>query len=567
MPLPAWVGEVEAALREHSGRVWRPMDRGACDSRGGDTWQAAWCSSVAAEDVRCPGVTALIVALPAGFPCAQPLVLIDRAPATPPWPHVESFGRLCLRATRLNDSPAARVLQHLAWADELLQFSAARCAREFAREFRSYWARAVIAQRKRTLPLLSLVSPRGESREIAFIRYGPGDQTVAADDRQALLAWLRHRGWAAREKAVRTTWLQRLPRPWAPADFPASGRDVLRHVPEHTLEAMLRAGGPHPVLFEASSASGPVFAAAVLQGPATERSPRGFRRAAAVPLKTVRLAWAGRPLRLCEVERVDGPWVHGRDHDPQHVTLRARTVAVVGCGALGSALACLLAQAGVGRLICVDGEQLVAPNTSRHALGMSALHSKKAEALAARLRCELPHLREVVALPRNFQDLLPAERRLLAGSALVVTAGVSLEGDACVDHWRQTLTEPPMHLCTWAEAFAFAGHAVLLCGPDSLMAAFDNDEQPAFRATDWPNGVRSVRTEAGCGHAFQPHSAVDLHHTIGLAARLALDALLGRASTSVRRVWFSDMAAVAGRGGRLRDRDSPSFTEREYKWD
>lgn len=506
------------------------------------------------------------MALPEAFPYAQPIVFVDRPRGAPPWPHVEDFGRLCLRATRAADPPAARVLQHLSWAAEVLGFTPARCKREFAREFTSYWARAVAAQRCAPPPLLSLVSPRSVSREIAFVRDAASGRIVAADDRRALLTWLNHRGWAVGAKSVQTSWLARLDGPWSPDAFPAFGRDVLHLVPPPTLEAMLRAGGPHPVLFETTTANGPALAATVLRGPDAKQMVRGFRRASNVPLDFIRQAWAGLPLTLCGVERVDGPWVHGRDHNSEHAVLRDCTVAVVGCGALGSALACLLTQAGVGRLILVDGERLAAANVSRHALGMDALGEYKGCALAARLRREWPHLREVVAFPRAFEALRPHERSLLVDADLVVTAGISVDGDACVDRWRRELGEPPMHLCTWVEAFAIVGHAVLVHGADALMEAFDVDGRATFRVTDWPDGARAVRTEAGCGHAFQPHSAVELHQTIGLAARLALDALLGRATTSTRRIWCADLAAVRRQYGRLLDLDARSFTEQEFRW-
>lgn len=67
-------------------------------------------------------------------------------------------------------------------------------------------------------------------------------------------------------------------------------------------------------------------------------------------------------------------------------------MAIVGCGAIGAAVARLLAQAGVGELLLVDGDELTVANASRHPLGIDHVGLNKATAMAAVLRRQLPHL-------------------------------------------------------------------------------------------------------------------------------------------------------------------------------
>ena len=68
------------------------------------------------------------------------------------------------------------------------------------------------------------------------------------------------------------------------------------------------------------------------------------------------------------VSRVDAVWIHGRGHSAELPNLRASKVAIIGCGAVGSEVAELLAKAGVGELTLIDNDDLYAGNVGRHLL-------------------------------------------------------------------------------------------------------------------------------------------------------------------------------------------------------
>jgi hypothetical protein len=70
--------------------------------------------------------------------------------------------------------------------------------------------------------------------------------------------------------------------------------------------------------------------------------------------------------------------------------LRASVVAIIGCGALGSTIAELLARQGINRLILFDDDNFEAGNLARHVLDLSHIGSPKAEAVARRLRSISP---------------------------------------------------------------------------------------------------------------------------------------------------------------------------------
>lgn len=318
-------------------------------------------------------------------------------------------------------------------------------------------------------------------------------------------------------------------------------------------------------LFETTTATGPVLAAAIaksLQNAA--KIARGHRQWDNVPIRRIRNAVATQRITRKVVDRGDAAWIHGRGHSVEQKRLSLLRVAVIGCGSIGSELSMLLAKAGIGQLILIDNDRLNSANVSRHLLGSDNIGIKKSLGVCLEVQRHLPHVR-TIAVDQKFEHLSPSQLCMISESDLIITAGLDIEGEACVNSWRLNLPHPPVYLSTWVEAYALAGHAVLLFGRDDLLSQFVN-ERPQFRLTDWPEGAGEVIVEAGCGNVFQPHGATDLLPTVAMAVRLALNALLEEVHSSCRQVWMGDKAAVAARGGHARAEFTHSHTIRTLVW-
>ena len=219
-----------------------------------------------------------------------------------------------------------------------------------------------------------------------------------------------------------------------------------------------------------------------------------------------------------------------------------------------------------GIRIYVDADSLSTANVSRHPLGMVHIGLNKASALKEHLRREFPHLTFEHAFRNRVEWLSAKDLDQLASADLIISAGIDFDGEAALNHWRRRLARPPAHLSTWTEAYAAAGHAVLLYGQASILTGFDDEERPNFRLTDWPDESGALIVEAGCGNSFQPHGVIDLHPTVGMAAGLALDTLLDKVPASCRRVWMGDPAVVEANGGILRETFTDQLTVRDFLW-
>lgn len=480
------------------------------------------------------------------------------------WPHVESDTKLCLIATRCHADPGVRVLDHLVAAKELLGFSKGKCDHEFQREFLAYWKhRATITEETRQC--ISIVKPNRPSRQIVCF-FDVGGRIIFGEDRESLTRWLRNWGQNPSVKEVIPSCVLRLPRPWIPEEYPEIGQDVIGLLSEEVLRSVIVPGRTAPLLIEVATATGPGFAAVVLQGAKEKDLSKGFRHIARVPHELIVGSFAARSIQRIPVARADGAWIHGRDHNPAQLDLMSKKVAIVGCGAVGAAVALLLAQAGVGELLLVDSDTLTTANVGRHPLGLNHVGWNKADALSLVLRRRYPHLSFESAFQSRFEKLTRPDREKLADADLIVTAGIDFDGEIALDAWRVRLPKPPALVSTWVEAFATAGHAVLLYGKQPIRPAFDESEHPRFRLTDWPEDAGALIVEAGCGNVFQPHGVVDLQPTVGMAAGMVVDALTGKVPDSRRRYWLGDRAQVIGSGGTPRPDFNESKVVREVPW-
>ncbi|MCK1707726.1 MULTISPECIES: ThiF family adenylyltransferase [unclassified Bradyrhizobium] len=76
--------------------------------------------------------------------------------------------------------------------------------------------------------------------------------------------------------------------------------------------------------------------------------------------------------------------------DPEHAALAARSVAIVGCGSLGSKVAAMLARAGVCKFLLVDDDVMLPDNVVRNDLDWREVGYHKVDAVARRIELVNP---------------------------------------------------------------------------------------------------------------------------------------------------------------------------------
>ena len=382
------------------------------------------------------------------------------------WPHVESDGILCLLPNMAEcdpDDPSAvaenLLNRSIRLVEELLEGTIVE--RDFREEFLTYWAYKAHADGSH---LFSLLTPAPPSRIVRVWR--DNDLEIVGEDVETLAQWVHRRFGAevdATTEEAAFIWLRTPP---LPADYPntasdlralavATGEDSVAVLdqaavgePDH-LVAILGATGRGGTGIMAVKVPNPKLSSSHPRSAAQPLS-RGFRPGRTPKPVLVNRYFGTGPIIRSLVKRADANWVHGRGRDPRTTRLLSSTVVVVGCGSVGAPVTWTLAQAGAGRIILVDHDELSWPNVGRHPLGASAVGRNKAEALAERLQADFPHL-QIEARACGLHQLLKCDLEPLKAADLIIATTGNWGAECALNRWHVEQCRPGPILYGWTE--------------------------------------------------------------------------------------------------------------------
>ncbi|MDP3603011.1 MAG: ThiF family adenylyltransferase [Bosea sp. (in: a-proteobacteria)] len=487
----------------------------------------------------------LIVTVDAAFPFSRPnCYLANKQGAIP---HVERDGKLCLRNPELPGDPVGAVAATVGLARKLLaDIAIGDEDDDFLEDFGLYWAQGCSGPSSRLLGLTGAPSARGAwiAAEDAF--YGFADRTAAE-------RWWRHRFGrdAAKVRRLAIVALDALPHPdnypetafdlWQLIDRRSNdGAAVLRECLDQYPKALL-------LTLTGSAPSGRPHAASLLLTRKVDNRNLPMKRRAVVGARSGR----GLPIeRLCDgfdVKRLKTEALDAAGSRLPYVErdqLARSQVAVIGCGALGSGVARLLAKSGVGCLTLVDPDAMGWENIRRHQLGAGFVGHNKAKALAMAIAHENPDILSVEPHAVNVQTLLERDPSWLSKMDLAVACTANWAANAAIDH-HVGLHGGPACIFTWMEAHALASHAVLITPDKTFASGYDAAGNPPMMAS-----TSERVAPAECGGLTTPFGAIELAHAEGLTARLAMDFLRGKSTKPEWRTWLTDAASLADSQGR-----------------
>jgi sulfur-carrier protein adenylyltransferase/sulfurtransferase len=383
-----------------------------------------------------------------------------------------------------------------------------------------------------------------------------GGHFVVADGNAALERWMESLGRKMPAKIERAAFLM-LDAPLYPQDYPhdAGGLQRLaqRAGPDglQVLTGMLRPGKEVSVVVAFEHEANRILLGIVLDVPRSvpggfkKRIPiwDGFREDTVPGQRVLQVMAAARvPVQKCAVAEVHRRALIARTTGQVSPNVANASVAVVGCGSLGGAVALLLAQSGVARLRLIDPDSLSWQNVGRHALPGSFVGQKKAIALASHLRSYIPDL-EVVPIAITWQQAWKEDPALFDSMDLIVCATGEWTSEGFLNQLSKQGLEVPPAIFAWLEAYGVAGHAVLVLPRGGCLRCLTN-EHGEFDAhvAHFPEGKPLVR-EAACGVAFQPFGAVTVMPAASLVTNAALEALRGETSLSEHRAWVGPRRA------------------------
>ena len=478
--------------------------------------------------------------------------------------HVERDGKLCLDVRENPIDPSRAVLELIQDAIRLLRENASdRHVDDFQEDFGLYWLNAVTDHSAiANVYLRQDVSSGLQARVLQ-----KGRNFFIFDSEQSAKHYVGHLFAHGLRKPCEAALIRIHPLP-APDRFPNTGAELWDLVAARSPDGvaiMTKLLGRIPneavVVVVGAAPSGREHAVVIrLARPRTRNGQpvqwRNARRGAAGSGLPIDVICSRYEIGRLKTQRMDSAASRLPYADAK--ALAKCRIAIIGCGALGSGAANLLAKAGVGHIFIVDNDFLMWENIRRHELGAQYVHQNKAEAMAEQIKRSIPDIGSVTASPHTLHSLLAEAPKSLEKMDIVISCTGSWGADVALEDHLRTLPFPPLGLYSWLEANAVAAHAVLLDndGP-SLRDGFDGSGEFRLPAT---SGGKPAPPE--CGGSTSPFGAIELLNAQALVARLALDALRGKVAAPLWRTWLTDNDALAEAGatwseGWLQSRGAP----------
>ncbi|QOJ33823.1 MAG: ThiF family adenylyltransferase [Nitrospira sp.] len=500
------------------------------------------------------------------FPFSLPSIFLVGQDRFLSWPHVEQSGKLCLLPEHagFEISTDVRLIDHLVQnaRDLIRQCLDGSNRADLATEVISYWGAGLNdAKVKR---FWSILKPVGPTRSIA---YWEGQRFVLlAETAEKGRTWLEHfKGeFTGSRFSFSSGIFLWLPAPLYPEQYPANNtflREIAKKLGQHSVDVLVKviksSQEGFPVVFGFDVGQDSVLAGAwslplnhsIPHHNARSSLTRGFR-SGKIPPAVIARRYLASPgvLEKRRVQRCDRAWIHARGGDAKAARHVHKRIMLIGCGALGSQIAELLAQGGVGRLVLVDHDTLSWDNVGRHILGgPGQVGTNKAEAIGKELQQRFPEL-DIVAAGRRWQDVYQQKEQLFRECDVIVSTTGDWASEAALNLLARRSPHFPPVVFGWSEAYACAGHAVavldmggcLTCGMDGL-GTFQHSPI-SWSVTPIP------QREPGCGGFFQPFGSIATNPINAMIASTALDVLEGTIARSHHRLWVGSSEALTSHG-------------------
>jgi len=250
------------------------------------------------------------------------------------------------------------------------------------------------------------------------------------------------------------------------------------------------------------------------------------------------------------ISRIDQNWVLGRDKNQSVKTISDHTIAIVGCGSIGSSVIPLLIKSGIRKLILIDRDSLHSENLGRHELGFPYIGQNKAVALKSKFSKDFPYVK-IDSYSKHY-TAQPDLDAVLSSADLIV----SCTGDWYTDQKLLDLQQKEciaMIVFAFVEAHAQAGHIIANNNTNNIYNALhytsgSNIGQLKEPATLW-NGDTLEKIPA-CAGEFQPYGAVDVGFVHSLLTEKVLSILTSDKYCSTCSIWLGNTTNLNKLGGR-----------------
>lgn len=508
----------------------------------------------------------LITAIPKTFPDKLPKIYLSKKEYADiaPIPHVDKNRFVCTRDPNvvfINEDKSSEALAQLIKiaTEEIINKGIKKeNTADFVKEFLAYW------NEEAKLKFLSLYSPTDDIEKLKVVPFPKiflNSKTIIAKTKEEAEKWLAPLKIEIDEEHIEEALYLPLPKPIC-MPFPKNNKDIyeiIKDSGQEYVDAMQRYFAKNSsnliILF-----SFPLNGDRILAGWEHLRwKQKVFNggyigREYNLPLY-LRMYRSGREtIHKIFVERLDKERLFKRGGIGIKPSIKNASIAIIGCGSLGSPLAVSLSKCGFSKFLLVDNERVESENVARHICGLSEAGNNilKSEAVKDRLLKHFPYI-ECSEYHEDILVLLQDKESLLNGYDLIVVAIGNTAVERRLNYLlrKQIITSPLLYL--WMEPFGTAGQ-IFYIHPDKggcYQCCLDNNGKFLHSVTK-PNNLFH-RKECGCQSTFIPYSNLEIDHFISIVSKKIINFIEDRPDCSFLCTWLGDLPFLKSLGYQIRD--------------
>lgn len=482
------------------------------------------------------------------------------------WPHVEKNGMLCLRHSKdkVMHNVGTELTDYLiSNAIELINGNIlGQSIGDFGSEFESYWIYFITEDQKNPSEVFLFADYLPSSLEAYYIKINK--KIIISDSKQKAEQWLRD--YYNNDKTDESNFYKcavfHLDSPIHPDQYPKNNKelaDLLKNSDKQLLNSIVPVDyGSVPVVLSFDTENGTAYGCVWLTEPYEYNQMKkkyelhrfdGFRVKKNAP--TERYLSVNAKTEFATVSVLNKKWLIERGGKGYLPEVSKSKISIIGCGALGSGIARMLTQAGIGSLNLIDPEQLEWGNIGRHLLGAEYVGKKKTDGLKSYLRKQLPGTTYIESYPTQWEQAFKKDSSILSGQDLIISTTGSWDSEDALNYLFNNNASIPPILYGWFEPFGICGHSVLITKYGGcLSCGMDRYGNFLYPLTLWSQ-AEYLKREPACSAMYNTYGLTDIQPVQAMLVNTALDYLQNKIRYSEHKYWIGDINSLPELKGTL----------------
>lgn len=281
---------------------------------------------------------------------------------------------------------------------------------------------------------------------------------------------------------------------------------------------------------------------------------KGFRSLKHLPISLWLSRSGSNSIEKIQVERLDKERLFRRVGGEIKQSIDNISVALIGCGSIGSSLALSLSKSGISNFSLFDKESLSVENSARHICGIfeASIGINKAKAIKNRLIKHFPFIKCKV-FDDDVLSLLINDESILNECNLVIIATGNKGVERRLNYLMiQGIINVPI-VYIWVEPYGCAGQ-ILYINKDSngcYDCCFDIDGYYIYSVAK--NDIEFYKRESGCQSTFLPYMNIDIDHFVAITNRVITNLIENPPDKNLRYTWLGNIKAFEDMGFKIQE--------------